>query len=384
MKKMTLVPLVFFCFFFLFIPVKIIQSVSILIILLYLWAFFLSRFLYYSVSVQRDKQKYYCINGSHESTSLTLQNKGFFPLDNIILHDKGSGCYKGSAGVFMDRLQGRSCKTFSSELFTGKRGRHKIGPIVIKGSDPFHFFPWTKTFFQYADVFIYPEYHPFQLLLKEGEIGGHQKIKDPLYEDKTDLKAIREFRRGDSLKKINWKASAKAGTLQTMEYSQTLSTPVLVLMDITPEDYPLKYRYMHIERTIEAAASLITSFGGKGETCSLLVKGAHKDIYIPPGKGSGHIISILEELAELSFSKDSSNNTIITKVYEKEINPVAGTHIYILVPEIKDVLQREMALLRKKKYSLNLVMTGGASTKEVPGNCEYFTLSNYGRRYFDG
>lgn len=383
MKRISLIPLIFCCFSTLFFPFRIIQVPAILVILIYSLAFFLSRYLYYSVSVFREKKIYYCKNGSSEYTDFTVVNNGFFPLDNLIIHDKGSGCYNNSEGVFMDSIFSRSKKKYSCKLITQTRGCHKVGPIVLKGGDPFNFFPWEKTIHNYVDVIIYPGFHPLHLLLKNGETGGRQKVKNPLYEDLTDLKSIREFRPGDSMKRVNWKATAKSDVLQTMEFADNLSAPLFVLADLTPRNFPVKQRYSRIERTIEAAASLITEYGVKRENCGLLVKGGAKDLCIPPGREYGHIISMLEGLAGISVDDRNSESSLISTLFQNGIKPAAGTHLYIFVPLISEELEREMELLYRRRCHVHLVVTGGQQPDRIPRFCRLYFLSVYGKEYFD-
>ncbi|MGL1893569.1 MAG: DUF58 domain-containing protein [Spirochaetaceae bacterium] len=361
-------------------PFWIVQVISITIILTYLFAFIISRYMFNNVFASRERTIYYCQNGQVEHSDFTILNRGFIPLDNILITDRGSGCYNNGIGEFLDTIPGKQSSQFINILNTGIRGSHKIGPIIVKGSDPLNFFPWTKTLEVYCEVIIYPRFHDIRLLLTQGERGGKQRVKNPLYEDLSDLKSMREFRRGDSLKRVNWKATAKVGVLQIMEFSNTLSAPLFILMDIDPENYPIKHRYTYLERTIEAAASLTTSYSDKSEAIGLITHDKSGTILIPQSRGYSHTVSVLEHLAKIDFEKHHEVN-IIDLFFEQKISLPQGSHFYILTPTITVELIQKLQLL-KRKYIVKIVITGGG-VSIMSANIECYTLTSYGKEYFE-
>lgn len=368
---------------FILFPFILIQTLSIFVIITYLLAYIFSRLLFINLKVALDKDIYYCNNSEDEHVGFKVINTGFLPLDHILIQIRGNGCFDNGESLFMDSIGPRGCIKLKSKIITNVRGSHKVGPIILKGADPFNFFPWTKQIDIYSEVVIYPRYHDIKLLLNNGERGGHQRVKNPLYEDLSDLKSIREFRPGDSLKRVNWKATAKVGKLQTMEFSNSLSAPLFVLMDLDPRKYPIKHRYSHLERAIELTASLVTSYSEKKEGCGILTRDKSGTILIPLDRGYVHAISILDNLAKIDFSnlEDNEDNIIKSFFNNRTVLP-PGSHIYILLPEIDDVIISDMNLFKKGKYNIKLVNTGGRNTEYTPFSYELLTLSNYGEEFF--
>lgn len=382
MKRIGLFPLFFFLFIWIFFPFYPLQVLSLFVLLLYGVAFLLSRITSRLLVVERDKEIVYCPNRSHEEVRFTIRNRGFLPVENIVVLDQANGCYGEGTGLFLTALPRRSEKTYSCSVLTGTRGKYTIGPLRLKGSDPFYFFPWEVTKEVYSHLVVYPAFHPLELLLKEGDRGGSIKSDNLLYEDLSDLKGIREYRQGDSLKRINWKATARTGALQTMEYSRNLSAPVLVLLDLNRSRYPLKHRHILMERAIEAAASIIVSFGRQGQKVSLLTTGGDRELMIPPRSGYGHIISILEDLAQIELGSTETSYTVIRSLYEKGLKRASGSHIYLLVPEFGEEMVGELEGLYREKSYLHLVATGGSAFTAVPSFCRSYTLTDYGKDYF--
>ena len=94
----------------------------------------------------------------------------------------------------------------------------------------------------------------------EGLPAGSIRVDNPVYEDVTRYRSLREYLPGDSLRRVNWKASAKTGQLFVMDYLPLLHAPVLILLNLNSGDYPIRHRYHRIERAATLAASLVVHF----------------------------------------------------------------------------------------------------------------------------
>jgi len=382
MKRLSLLPLAFSIFLYLFIPLKAVQMAALFLLLLYGFSFILSRYMRASLKVERARLTQFCPNGSDEQLEFSVINRGFLPMSQLIILDSGNGCYSADTGTFLSDLPGRSTRTYRCPIQTMVRGKFHVGPVKIKGSDPLNFFPWEKTFPLYSSVVVYPAGHSLSLLLSEGERGGSVQSPSIIYEDRNQLKGIRDYRAGDPLKRINWKASARTGTLKTMEYSNTLDAPLLILLDISPVRYPLKHRYILLERAIEAAASLIISYGEAKQKISLLVKGAENPVFVPFGRGFGHMVYLLEELAQISFSDEGGEESIIDYMMSRRTAVECGTHISLLVPALDEGILSGMELLFQRRTTLQLIATGGVLPQGIPPYCRGYTLSEYGQEYY--
>lgn len=381
MKKISILPLIFFIICLLIFPFKLIQMVSIFVILIYAISFIISKLMYYSLNVARGRSVYYVQSGSSEISSLEILNKGVISLDNIFIQDKGAGCYESGTGLYMESIIGGSRKVLKTPINSNTRGHFKVGPVIIKGCDPLTLFPWTKTANSYSDIYIYPKFSNLDLLLVSGDPGGRQKVLNNKYEDQLQLESMRDFRAGDPLKKVNWRASARAGTLQTMEYSNTLSASLTVLMDVNPDNYPLKNRYFNIERTIEAAASLLKSYSDRSESISIYLNSTKDAVYIPPGIGYEHTISALQKLSEIDFNYLNSDS-IIRGAISRGIRIPSGSHIYILTPMVTAEINREILLLRKINCYISVISCGGKQEQLPPDFCNNYILKPYGKEFF--
>ena len=75
-----------------------------------------------------------------------------------------------------------------------------------------------------------------------------------LYEDPFAFRTIRDYTTDDPMKAINWKASAKTGTLMVNTFDSALSQKAMLFLDVEDSGI-LKYQDL-VEESISIAASL--------------------------------------------------------------------------------------------------------------------------------
>lgn len=375
MKRFSFIPLLLAIVIYIIFPFKELQFLSIAIILLYSQAFVTSYIVSRSFKVSREKAIQYCKNGEEEYISLYVQNVSPFNLSNIEVYDKGAGCYQNGTGEYIKGFKSGEALCFKTKVDQLKRGQYRIGPVVIKGSDPLKIFPWSITVEKYIDIVIYPQISNLNLILRAGDRGGNLKVKNPMYQDLTELKSIRDFRAGDSVRNINWKTTAKTGKLQVMEFSNTITVPLFIILDLDPVNYPIKYRYSYIEKAIEAASSLVSEYNSSNQPLGLYIISGKDKLLIPISSGYEHTINILENLAIVSISKGVGLNVASEFMFENYTIP-QGTHLYILSPALNRDFIPVMDILKRKKVFIKTVYTGdGKNISNIPLYCEKYHLN---------
>ncbi|MBC8452794.1 MAG: DUF58 domain-containing protein [Spirochaetes bacterium] len=178
---------------------------------------------------------------------------------------------------------------------------------------------FTKTA---VEIIIYPEIVSFNRPLTHGTTGGPTPVSNMVYEDHNQYRGMRDYVPGDPLRTINWKASARFSTLQTMEYSNTLSAPACILLDLTAAGYPAKHRNAWIERAVSLTASLTAFYISTGQPMGLLANGApvsaaENDTHVTISSGYAQADAILSALAPIAVcEKPDEVLTNFLKVYD--------------------------------------------------------------------
>jgi uncharacterized protein (DUF58 family) len=167
-----------------------------------------------------------------------------------------------------------------------KRGAHTINNIRINSVFPFNFFTRFKKIHDAYNCIVFPAMKPCDLssLYEQEKKRRGEKISDRLgYE--SDVVSIREYVRGDPLKYIHWKATAKTGKLKTKELSSLAHRPVIIDFE--------KIAIANIEEKISSIAYAIVQFCKKNVPVGLKING---NLYLPD-VSAAHKLNLLRELA---------------------------------------------------------------------------------------
>ena len=86
---------------------------------------------------------------------------------------------------------------------------------------------------QNTDFYVLPRPVPTQRIqIPFSQIMGSAVSRKRVYDDPFEFSGLRDYTRGDPMKYINWKATAKTGDLLVNLHESTLSQKVAVLLDL--------------------------------------------------------------------------------------------------------------------------------------------------------
>jgi len=106
----------------------------------------------------------------------------------------------------------------------------------------------------------------------------------------------REYRPGDEIRRINWKASARVGELVVTEFEEERAADVAVVLDVRDRAYRGQGAADLLDHAARGAAGLCQTFLSQGHRVGLLMYGAYLD-WVYPGYGRRHGERLLRELA---------------------------------------------------------------------------------------
>jgi len=154
-------------------------------------------------------------------------------------------------------------------------------------------------------LLVYPLPHPIPpLRIGETEPPGSRLSRQRLQEDPTFLRGIRPYSPGDRLKHVDWKASAKTGSLQTRQFECTAHAQWRVVGHILPSYEPRLQRHNDEtnERTISLLAAVAVHCRRQSLPYELLlnIKQRGREFYhLPTSSGKAHHVHVMTQLARL-------------------------------------------------------------------------------------
>jgi len=181
-----------------------------------------------------------------------------------------------------------------------KRGRYTFHGLTLTAWDILMSQKYIQKFDTVAYLTVYPSTLPsWEIDNICTRVHGQLKSTLPIITDPFAFRGIREYSEADSMKAINFKASAKGQGLMVNQWDFIGTRHVHILLDTKRQT--LWYDQEKEERAIKIAASISEKMTRLGVPVSF----THNSAYMPEGYGVIHHISILEALTDVEFSIDA-------------------------------------------------------------------------------
>jgi len=149
---------------------------------------------------------------------------------------------------------GRRVVTY--ELPTDRRAVLDVGPIRWQRTDPFGFWQRQQEMGGVERLFVHPRVHVVQLAASGRARHLDGPTSDSAPRGTITFHALREYVRGDDMRHVHWKSSARLGTLMVKENVDTALPSTTVLFDTRAHLYDSPARF---EEAVDLVASLVTA-----------------------------------------------------------------------------------------------------------------------------
>jgi uncharacterized protein (DUF58 family) len=250
-----------------------------------------------------------------------------------------------------------------------ERGYHQFGPGTIRSADLLGAFPRLHDDGLKENIVIFPRVFPMaDLGLPSDRPFGERKGGNRVFEDPLRIAGMREFRPGDPMRRIDWKATARSGELRSRVYEPSATQQLYLLVNIDTMEHSWEgYLKDQLERIVTVTASIAAWAAGARYAVGLLANGAFPDadrpIRLPPSRSRDQISRILEALAVIQpLTMGDLAGTI-----QKESGKLpAGSTLVVVASIIPDALAGVMDRLRGEGHHLFVVATSPRVRDSVP------------------
>lgn len=192
------------------------------------------------------------------------------------------------------------------EVFLKKRGYYTIKSIDLVSSDLL----LTRKLVDHARSHSVLTVCP-RLIAREdldvpySQIMGQILARTALLPDPFEFRGIREYQGFDTLRSINWLATARTGELKVNVHEYTASREVFILLNVEPDG--AFYEEELIEEGIRIAASLCEYLVQDGVACGLISNARDvitgESIDLAAGQSIQHVQQVQEQLGRLDLTK---------------------------------------------------------------------------------
>lgn len=241
-----------------------------------------------------------------------------------------------------------------------KRGWYFLNSAAITYGDLLGMQSKTTDIKLSAELLVYPQPYPIENIpLPSHSWQGDITVKRWIVEDPFMISGIRDYRSGDPLHHINWKATARSGHLQVHKREYTADHRLLLLLnfEVTEKMWDAVTEPELIEKGISYAASISqyaishgveTGFGCNGYT----IDKPREPVKVSAMNGTDHLTAIFETMAKLVIARSIPFDTFL----EQEVE--AGTSnadILLITPFVSDKMQQQIKRLKERGNAVEIL-----------------------------
>lgn len=177
---------------------------------------------------------------------------------------------KGGAPMQLAPLAPGDSVSAAYRVPTARRGLLRTGPLRAERTDALGLCSRVSWLAGAGEVMVVPERVPlaFPSAGTAGRLGQHLRLK-AYGQTGSEFHSQREYTPGDDLRRINWKTTARAGTLIVRETAQEGVQRCIVVLDTFSEGYD----DAGFERAVVAAASVVASAAAATVSTRLVAPG---------------------------------------------------------------------------------------------------------------
>lgn len=151
------------------------------------------------------------------------------------------------------------------------RGKFDIGPMTIRVADPFGLVELGRAFRTTVPLTVTPRTVPLPPIMVGGAWTGSGDNRPRAFatgsaEDVT----VREYRRGDDLRRVHWRSSARTGELMVRREEQPWQSRVTLFVDNRRSAHRGQGVASSFETAVSAAASIALHLSQRGYTVRLV------------------------------------------------------------------------------------------------------------------
>ncbi|MYD28804.1 MAG: DUF58 domain-containing protein [Dehalococcoidia bacterium] len=241
-----------------------------------------------------------------------------------------------------------------------ERGQFQIGPSQLHSADILGIFPRHREAPEITSFIAYPRVFALDDLgFPADRPLGDSKGRNRIFEDPLRIAGLRDYEPGDPLRRIDWKATARHGELQSRVYEPSAVQHLYVLLNIDTLEHSWEgYLKDDLERTVSMAASLAVWATGRRYAVGLLANGSlpnsDRPIRLPPSRARTQLPRILETLAVV---QPLTMGDLAGRLRREASRLPLGSTLILAAAFIPDELAEAMRRLQDEGYRVAVVVT---------------------------
>ena len=194
--------------------------------------------------------------GQPARVSLTLTNEGRTPSGVLLLEDQVPYVLGTRPRFVLEGIGHGWRRHVTYQVRSDVRGHFEIGPMSVRVSDPFGLVELGRSFRATVPLTVTPRTVPLPSIpLGGGWTGSGDNRPRAFAAGSAEDVTVREYRRGDDLRRVHWRSSARVGELMVRREEQPWQSRATLFLD----NRQRAHRGQGIASSLEAAVSVAAS-----------------------------------------------------------------------------------------------------------------------------
>jgi uncharacterized protein (DUF58 family) len=194
------------------------------------------------------------------------------------------------------RLAPGGSRSVEFKVSARRWGVYRLGEVALRTTDSLGFFTFETTIDEARPLKVYPHPEELRTMLRPLEtqpFGGNQVARSK--GEGIEFADLRPFVVGDRLRRINWRASARRGTLWVNELHPERNTDVVIFLDSFAE--ARRGERGTLDMAVRAAASLADRYLTHKDRVGLVSFGGVLN-WLTPATGLTQLYRIVDSLLD--------------------------------------------------------------------------------------
>jgi uncharacterized protein (DUF58 family) len=307
-----------------------------------------------------EKRVFY---GEDVPVKLLIENHGWLPVPWLLVYESLPVALTAGSSIKRVLSLGPHGKTEVSYMLGAyKRGCYPVGPFTTKLGDTLGLADIQELEKQSDTITVYPHIIPLtNTRLPSRSPLGTLRHNQPIFEDPSRVRGKRDFVASDSLRRVDWKATASTGRLQVKQFEPSIALQTVLFLNLNDTEYPLKHWIDSTELAIVIAASLANWAVAQKQSVGLTTNGVDSATGnlpvqpIPSRKGRAQLVHILNLLARL---QTSPGRPLIDMLNKETPALPWGTTVVIITGHIDDALFDSIFQIQRRGQNVVMVIAG--------------------------
>ncbi len=185
-----------------------------------------------------------------------------------------------------------------------RRGEHLFGPAELSSGTPLGTRQQTREVRNETTLLVYPKVVPLATALLAARVPiAERRVRRSLALDPTRVAGVRVYQPGDPVRHVDWRASARQGSLLVRVHEPATTLGVAMFVDLLPPARATVNVAPDItELVVSVAASVLSHLVGAGVPTGIFVNGTSRGrlVGVPTSGGGSSLPTMLEALARVT------------------------------------------------------------------------------------